>query len=231
MMKLQITQLLKLTLCVLSFVAAQSANETMGQQRPDSREPSVVAYRLTKWKTMHFDDGDTAKQHAAAVRNLGCETKTDRHGDHFDVTYRQMDWMPLSLSSDEVAHRWQDWLDGAGFESLHGHGDSHGQDEQSDSGHDHRPNGAEMIAYRLSNWKTMRFDTRSDTEQFVAIAKGLGCEFRNDQRDDRSVTVRCRNWKHAEFSSHASATSWEHWLGGCGFEAQHEHGQDHNHAH
>lgn len=132
-MNLEITQLLKLTLCVLSFVAAQSVNETMGQQRRDIREPSVVAYRLTKWKTMHFDDVDIAKQHAAAVRNLDCETKTDRHGDHFDVSYRQMDLMPLLLSSDEVAHRWQDWLDGAGFESLHGDGDSH---SQNDHGHD-----------------------------------------------------------------------------------------------
>ncbi len=249
-MKFRMTQSLKLTLCVLSFLLAQSADEVVAQQRRDNdRAPSVVAYRLNKWKTMHFDDAAKAKQHATAVRNLGCETKTNRHGDHIDVTYRQVDWTPLTLSSDEVAYRWQAWLDAAGFESLHGHGDPHdheGHDHDrhdhsgnhghnhgthDHAGHDHGSNGSETITYRLIDWKTMRFDTRSDADQFTAIALGLGCELQNNQGDARDVTVRCRDWKYAEFTSHASATSWEHWLAGCGFDALHEHGPEHGHTH
>lgn len=219
--------------CVLACVTAMTASETLGQQRPTARtQPVAIAYRLTKWKTMHFENRAKATKHAATVKKLGCETKTDNHGGHIDVTYRAGAWKALSLSNDKVAHQWEKWLKGAGFETLHGHSQNHGTTRVSHAGHNHGPNGAESIAFRMPAWKTFHYDKKSDVDQLVAIAKGLGCEVREDKHGGHSdVVIRCREWKHAEFPSHVLATKWEQQLKKLGFEARHEHGDTHDHAH
>jgi hypothetical protein len=224
------TRTLVVRLCVLTCVTAVTADEAFAQQQKTAKQPVAIAYRLNKWKTMHFNDGNKAKQHAAAVKKLGCETKTQDHAGHIDVTYRQNGWKALSLSNDKVAHQWQTWLKGAGFETLHGHADNHGKGGGAHAGHNHGPHGAESIAFRLPAWKTFHYDKQADVDQLVAIARGLGCEVREDkQSGHKDVEIRCRDWKHAEFASHSSATRWEQQLRKLGFEARHEHG--HSHAH
>jgi hypothetical protein len=230
---------LVVNLCVLACVASLTAAEATAQQRSATKkQPVAIAYRLSKWKTMHFDDSAKATKHAATVKKLGCETKTDNHGGHIDVTYRRGAWKSLSLSDDKVAHQWEKWLKGAGFETLHGHSHNQSKTGVSQAGHDahaghnHGPNGVESIAFRLTNWKTFHYEKKSDVDQLVAIAKGLGCEVREDKHGGHSdVVIRCREWKHAEFPSHTMATKWETQLKKLGFEARHEHGDTHDHAH
>jgi len=217
--------------CALGSLASlQAANIPEGDQ-------SVVAYRLGRWKTLHFNDAQKARRHYDALQRLGCEAKTHDHAGHIDVTYRQPTWTPLSLASDEVAHQWERWLIGAGFETLHGHAadaghnHDHGHGSHDHGSHSHGAQAHEGVAYRMGDWRTIRVPD-ADVGEFVAIAKALGCEVRQESREGVSdVSIRCVGWNHAEFASHADAVNWERWLKTTGFEARHEHGDDHNHQH
>jgi G:T/U-mismatch repair DNA glycosylase len=81
----------------------------------------VVGYRLRNWKTIHFDDARKADDRYRTLRKLGCEATKDAHAGHIDVTYRCPRWRELSLRSHRAAHRWEDWLRAAGFETVHKH--------------------------------------------------------------------------------------------------------------
>lgn len=204
-----------------------------------AQESFVVAYRLGDWKTMEYDDVKVAQQHLQAVKNLGCEARAEDHAGHVDVTYRLRQWKPLKLSSDKLVHQWEGWLKASGFETVHGHEEAHaeghaGHDhaEHDHAGHQHGPNGEESIAYRLTNWKTIHFESADERNQLLAIVQGFGCEIRQETHDGHEdVLVRCPQWMHAEFSTHAIAGNWEQWLKRTGFETQHEHGGEHNHVH
>ena len=234
-MKRHSTRSLIVKLSIVALVAALGSGSAVAQERsPRKAAPVAIAYRLSKWKTMHFDDEAKAKKHEAAVKKLGCEAKTDSHGGHIDVTYRHGAWKALSLSDDKVAHQWEAWLKGAGFETLHGYGGGSGNSHagHSHAGHNHGPNGAEQIAFRMRSWKRLHYEKQSDVDQLAAIAKGLGCEVREEKHGGhRDVSIRCTEWKHAEFASHSQATKWEQQLRKLGFEAKHEHGDSHDHAH
>lgn len=204
-----------------------------------AQESFVIAYRLSDWKTMEFDNPTKAQQHLQAVKDLGCEARTENHEGHLDVTYRLPEWKPLELASDKLVHDWEGWLKSSGFETIHGHGDNYAQGHDGHNhaaddhtGHQHGPNGEESIAYRMPNWKTLHFETGSERDQLIAIAQGLGCEVRQESHaghDD--VLIRSPRWMHAEFPTHAIALNWEQWMKRTGFETQHEHGGEHNHVH
>jgi hypothetical protein len=185
-----------------------------------------VAYRLSNWKQMHYDDPGKAAQHLAVVKKLGCEARQERHGGHTDVVYRSPKWQALEVANDELAHQWEAWLKGAGFETLHGHAaahDGHGDVGHNHAGHDHGTHGAELVAYRLANWTTMQGNS-AQLSELVALLQGLGCEMRSDERGERTtVSVRCPQWKHIELSSHAAAHGCEDWLRKRGFEVEHTH--------
>lgn len=199
----------------------------------------AIAYRLPKWNTMHFEDAAKAKQHLAAVKKLGCEAKQGSHGGHIDVAYRTGQWKSLEVANDKLAHQWEAWLKGAGFETLHGHSENHaghdhdgaghaGHDhaghDHDHAGHDHGPNGAEEVRYRLPEWKTVHFKDKAQMDEFVAIMKGFGCEVRTEAHSGHvDTSVRCRDWKHIELPSHKVAQTWESWLAKSGFEVRHEH--------
>jgi len=211
-------------LTVAAFVGAAEAGES-------------IAYRLADWKEMHFDDPGKADQHLAAVRKLGCEARLDSHGGHTDVIYRSAKWQSVEVATDELAHQWEAWLKGSGFETVHGHAEDHsghdhggagheGHDhaDHDHAGHDHGPGEAEEVAYRLTEWRTEHFEDKNQLPEFVALMKGLGCEVRTDEHDGHAdISIRCRQWKHVEFSSHKKATGWEGWLSKTGFEVRHEH--------
>ncbi len=215
------------TLCSLAFAALFGI--------VDGGE--AIAYRLTDWKEMHFDDPDKAAQHLAAVQKLGCEARQESHGGHTDVVYRSTQWQALELADDALAHQWEAWLIGAGFESLHGHAESHNghdhgavgliehdHDGHSHEGHDHGPLGAEEVAYRLTEWRTTHVDNMEQLPQFLALMKGLGCEVHTQQHDGHTdVSVRCPEWKHVEVATHEIASGWEGWLRKSGFEVRHDH--------
>lgn len=196
----------------------------------------AIAYRLPKWNTMHFEDSATAKQHLAAVKKLGCEAKQDSHSGHIDVSYRASQWKSLEVATDKLAHQWEAWLKGAGFETLHGHAEDHaghdhdgpGHDhaghDHDHAGHDHGPNKAEEVAYRLGEWKTVHLNDKAQLAEFVALMKGFGAEVQTDDHGGHvDVKVRCPKWKHVELPSHKVAQTWESWLGKNGFEVRHIH--------
>ncbi len=212
--------------CIALFMAAASAHAS-----------EAIAYRLSDWKEMHYDDPGQAAQHLAAVKKLGCEASQQSHGDHTDVVYRSPAWQALEVANDELAHQWETWLKGAGFETLHGHFENHdghdhgttghvGHDhaDHSHAGHDHGPQGAEEVAYRLADWQTTHVESANQLPQFVALMKGLGCEVRTDEHDGHGdVSIRCLEWKHIEVASHQIAAGWEGWLRNKGFEVRHDH--------
>ena len=84
-------------------------------------ETEVVTFRLTKWKSMHFDDADKGNRHYEALTSIGCEAEKATHGDHFDVRYRCVKWKTMTLKSHDLAHQWERWLKASGFETKHSH--------------------------------------------------------------------------------------------------------------
>lgn len=81
----------------------------------------VVQFRLTEWRSQHFEDPAKAKQVHDSLAQLGCEAKTDNHGGHIDVTYRCPEWRSLQAATHDSAHSWETWLKQAGFETSHKH--------------------------------------------------------------------------------------------------------------
>jgi len=219
------------TIVTLTCLIAASLFAGIGQAAES------IAYRLPKWNTLHFEDSAKANQHLAAVKKLGCEAKNDSHSGHIDVSYRSAQWQSLEVATDKLAHQWEGWLKGAGFETLHGHAEDHtghdhggagheGHDHggADHAGHDHGPNKTEEVAYRLPEWKTVHLKEKAQLKEFVALMKGFGAEVRTDQHSGHiDVKVRCAKWKLVELPSHKVAQSWESWLSKNGFEVRHVH--------
>lgn len=97
---------------MIAVWAADAANAADGHP---------VDFRLVNWKTQHVDGAQKAAEQEKVFKQLGCEVKVDSHGGHHDVSYRCPQWRRLAAESDAVAHRWQDWLKGRGFEVKHAH--------------------------------------------------------------------------------------------------------------
>lgn len=81
----------------------------------------VVEFRLANERSAHFDDPRDASQFSQDLRRLGCDVRTENHGNHLDVTYRCPRWRSIEASSDDAAHRWEGWLRKQGFETAHNH--------------------------------------------------------------------------------------------------------------
>jgi hypothetical protein len=193
---------------------------------------ACVAYRLVETKTNHFHDAQKAEQHLQALKKLGCEASQAGHAGHIDLVYRCARWRVMAVANDELAHQWEQWLNDAGFETLHGHAAEHTHEHghahthEPGDGHDHPHHGEthEAVTYRLTSWVTIHPQRESEAEELVAIAKGLGCEMRESQHAGHSdILISCPDWKHAEFASHEAAEAWQQWLTNNGFEVQHTH--------
>ena len=210
----------------ISIVIAQPA-----QKRA---EESTIAYRLAAGKTMHFDDAKKAGEHLATAKKLGCEVSEEEHEGHGDVAYRCLKWKALTVADDKLAHQWEEWLIGAGFETLHGHAadehDEHERDhehagEAKERAHEHSDEAGkhEEVAYQLPNWVVLHPQKEDEAQELVAIVKGLGCEVREDRHEGhRDVSIRCAEWRHLELPSHEVAESWQKWMTTTGFETRHE---------
>jgi hypothetical protein len=100
---------------VTAFVFGLQAKEAFaaGQE--------IVQFRLTNWKTAHFNDAKKAQSHSATLKQIGCEVKQHAHGSHHDVSYRCPKWRSISLKSHNQAHQWEGWLKSKGFETAHNH--------------------------------------------------------------------------------------------------------------
>ena len=203
-----------------------------------------IAYRLSEWKQTHFNDVGEAEQHLASVKKLGCEAKIDSHAGHSDVVYRASRWNSMEVATDKLAHEWENWLKSAGFETIHGHvadrvaarsqDDGHDQSPHghsthdnsrvSHAGHNHGPGEAEEVAYQLPQWKAIHVEDERQLPEIVALLQGFGCEVRSENHGGHTdLKVRCATWKHIEFDSHKTASTWEAWLKRQGFVTRHVH--------
>jgi len=81
----------------------------------------TLAFCLTDWKTLHFDDANKAQQHLDMVKKLGCEVKQGKHSGHIDVSYRCPNWKSMQVETHKLAEQWLGWLKGSGFDVSHGH--------------------------------------------------------------------------------------------------------------
>lgn len=99
----------------LTWFVTISANVTL------AAEKYTVDFRLTQWKTLHFDLEKTANQRYKTLKSLGCEVKKHAHNGHTDVSYRQVKWQTLAFKTDKEAHQWERWLKVMGFQTRHVH--------------------------------------------------------------------------------------------------------------
>jgi len=84
----------------------------------------TLAFCLTDWKTLHFDDANKAQQHLDMVKKLGCEVKQGKHSGHIDVSYRCPNWKSMQVETHKLAEQWLGWLKGSlvNWKSIHGNG-------------------------------------------------------------------------------------------------------------
>lgn len=211
-------------MCAAWLAIAQLQIATASAQQPPAE--ATIAYRLVQPKTMHFEDAQKYAAHSEQVQKLGCEVSRGEHAGHGDVTYSCPKWKALTVANDELAHQWEDWLKGAGFETLHGHADEHEGHEDAhaqDHGHEHGEGEHEEVTYQLANWITLNPQQPGEADELIAIAKGLGCEVQESRQPAAiNVSIRCATQRHIECPSHETAQFWQQWLTKTGFEAQHE---------
>ncbi|MAT73125.1 MAG: hypothetical protein CMJ58_26875 [Planctomycetaceae bacterium] len=194
---------------------------------PPERQGFAIALRLPEWTTRHFDDPTKAQQHAESVKKLGAEVRLDQHADHSDVTYRCVGWKSLQVESDELAHQWQDWLKGSGFETLHGHDPDHEQHaHHEDHGHEHAEEHTDVILVRTADWVSRHLDSQQEAAELLILAKAFRCDVQQDSHGGHfDVRFRCPQWTAIDFPSHEAATAWTKWLQATGFEVRHEHSE------
>lgn len=83
----------------------------------------VIEIRLADWKTAHLEGpmAAQAKDFATTLQDMGCEVRSENHGDHVDMTFRCPIWVTLHVPNHDAAEKWQTWLRGHGFETKHAH--------------------------------------------------------------------------------------------------------------
>ncbi len=90
-------------------------------QNADGTHKEVVKYRLADWRSQHIHQAAEVGQLSTLFRSLACETEILDHAGHKDLRYRCPEWMEIELPSHDAAHKWQDYLKKAGFETSHEH--------------------------------------------------------------------------------------------------------------
>ena len=179
-----------------------------------NHDGEVIAFRLADWNEVHFDDAAMADQHFQAVERLGCEARKDAHGGHTDVVYRCREWRSITVQTHDLAHQWEEWLNGAGFDTYHGHVD------------ESFTRGAELVEFRLTEWETLHGDASQavNIEQVAETLEKLGCQVERDNHGNHlDVRFRCPLWTEIAFANHRTAEQWLAWLDASGFETHHEH--------
>ncbi|MGH7200184.1 MAG: hypothetical protein ACREJB_06235 [Planctomycetaceae bacterium] len=82
----------------------------------------------------------------------------------------------------------------------------------------------EIVAYRLTEWKTLHFHDGGKANTHYETVKKLGCEVKKQGHGDHvDVAYRCPQWRQISLTSHEHAHGWERWLKNSGFEVRHEH--------
>jgi len=185
-------------LCCTSAVSAADA-------------PQSIAFRLTEWKSMHFDNSQEAQQQVDTLKRLGCEAQLDQHAGHTDVKFRAAKWTKVSLDTHELADQWEKWLKTTGFETLHGHDEAPAQ-------------GAIAVHFMMPRSKHMHVNDPAQVKEFTAIFNGLGRTVEQAQHSGHiDLTISCPNWRNLVFETHDEAHAIQNWLDQQRFQTQHNH--------
>jgi hypothetical protein len=210
--------------CVAAVIIGGVGNVTEAQQQArhdhaghnhanHSHSGETLAYRLPQWKELHFDDAQKAQQHMQAVQKLGCDARQGAHAGHIDVTYRCPEWKSIDVVNHELAHQWEGWLKGAGFDVSHGHIDPK------------FTQGPEAVEFRLAEWKVVHGGQRpEEVTKTISTLRSIGCEVSEEQHAGHSdVKYRSPVWQDIHVPDHQSAQQWQSWLAAQGFETSHAH--------
>ena len=100
---------------------AANGFETMFVEPSHSDHLKTVRFRLTAWKSGHFNEASQAEEQGDTLKMLGCEVKLGSHTGHYDVSFRCPQRRTIGLESPDDAHKWEEWLRGSGFETVHEH--------------------------------------------------------------------------------------------------------------
>ena len=210
------------TLLFVSGVIATTGSKAMAQTLEHDHEghshgdhshsAETLAFQLTEWKTMHFDDAQKAAQHAETVKKLGCEVKQGSHSGHIDLSYRCADWKTLEVVDHKLADQWSSWLAASGFDVSHSHTDAA------------FALGPEAVEFRLVAWKQIHGKGSPEEAQMIEQLKKIGCDVVVEKHQGHSdIRFRAPTWRDIHLADHAAADQWTNWLKQNGFEARHEH--------
>ena len=193
----------------LSLLAlATSLWSNLAAEAADS--PQSIAFRLTEWKSLHFDDEQEAKRQLQLLKKIGCESELKPHTDHTDLRFRASRWSKITLETHEAADEWEKWLKTFGFETLHGHDEA-------------PPKGAIAVHYRMADSQSLHTKDAKQAQEMTAIFTGLGCKVQQAQHTGHiDLTISCSNWRNLIFESHEDAHVVQKWLDSEGFETSHE---------
>ncbi len=87
----------------------------------DGTPKEVVMYRLADWRSQHIHQPAEVGQLTTLYRSLACEVESLEHSGHTDLRYRSPEWKEIELPNHAAAHKWQEFLQNAGFETAHEH--------------------------------------------------------------------------------------------------------------
>lgn len=93
--------------------------DTVALNPPESTNLPTVSFKLPKPRTAHLKDKSHVDALVETFGMLGCQVSANDHDGHFDLSLQCDDWRTISLTSEESAHVWQDWLNQNGFETRH----------------------------------------------------------------------------------------------------------------
>lgn len=169
-----------------------------------------MGFRLTKWKTIHSHSQADAQQQVATLTKIGCEVKTENHGDHVDVRYRCVDWKTLKLDTAQLVYQWTTWCQAKGMETV----------VLDPPAATKKP----TVRYRMIAKKKVHLHEPDQAKQIVNTLKMIGCQVTTNQHGDHlDATFVCPAWKTMELESCKNAHSWQDWLKETGFETEHTH--------
>jgi hypothetical protein len=189
----------------------------------DEKESFIFAYRALEPITREFDDPKKGSAFEKALTKLGCKAKVESHDGHMDVTFQQPRWTLVTLQSEELVHKWQDWLSDAGCETLHSEGPE--DHEEHDDAHKHaHDEEVEVISFQAVEWIEKHFEKAGTSAEFIVVCKALGCEFKESADEGHTdVTFRCVKARTIECAGHEAAEKRAEWLQKLGFAVKHDH--------
>jgi len=195
-----------------------TANPAAAAQQSKQATPAIkasapakkVGFRLTDWKTIHSHSSAEAQQHISTLMKIGCEVKSENHGNHIDVRYRCVNWKTLKLATDQLVNQWTTWCESKGMETV----------VVNPPATTKKP----TVRFRLLAKKTVHLHDPDQAQQVIATLKLIGCQVASNSHGNHiDATFSCPSWSTIELSTEEKAHSWQKWLDESGFETEHTH--------